>query len=130
MKIWVKIILTFAIIIAIILTILGLVIIFSANVIDNNIEQTERRLTVEAESLEPVDIKIEGDKLTGVIENSLGHDINYLEINFKFYDKENIIIDESVDITNNLKQNEKWKFEIYLINEVQFETYDYTVKIY
>ncbi len=54
-------------------------------------------------------------KIIGSAENVAGKELNYCEIDAKFYDKDGAVIGNSLDNINNLGKDETWKFSIYYL---------------
>lgn len=97
------------------------------NAIDNEIKKEEQKINNDLEKLEVKNLKQTGDTLTGTIKNNLDYDIDYLEINFKFYDKDGITVNDDMSNKTDFVKGEVWKFDIYLLHE--FNTYEYDLEM-
>lgn len=116
--------------ISLVIVFLGIVLGFGATVkeVDKNLKEKEATISVDKNKLEATDIKIQGNKITGIIENTLDYEIDYLEINFKFYDKDKVTISDEMTNKTNFLPGEIWKFSIYL-REDGFDSYDYKIEM-
>lgn len=94
------------------------------NEIDNNIQEEQLKIEKDVNTLKVENIKQVGDKIEGTITNTLDYNIDYLAIDFKFFDKEKVTISDGMANKTNFAVGEVWKFEIYLI-ETDFESYEY-----
>ena len=67
--------------------------------------------------------------VVGTAENVASKQLSYAEIKVKFYDKDNALIDTSLDNINDLDVGEKWKFKvIYLgMDTYNIDTYEIAV---
>jgi hypothetical protein len=84
-----------------------------ANEVVKEIERNENKLTSDANKLKIENIKIKGDYIEGSIKNTLDYEVKTLTIEANFYDKEGAKLDSSIDLVQDLKQNEVWKFKIW-----------------
>ena len=67
--------------------------------------------------------------IKGIAENTARRQLSYAEIRVKFYDKNDLLIDTSLDNINDLNAGEKWKFEVmYLgMDDSEVDRYDIAI---
>lgn len=125
------------VIIAILVMLFGLtaIVVFVAETANNTIDEVETeikneeiKLENDVSKLEIENLHQEGDKLVGMITNTLNYNISYLEIDFKFYDKDGVTIYDDMTNKTNFSMGEKWRFELYLMEE-NFDSYDYEIEM-
>lgn len=126
-KIFIGIGITLAIFFIIVISIIVSLVTAGNAVVNEEIKQQEK-IESDVSKLEVKDIKKVGDKLEGTITNTLEYPIDYLEINFKFFDKDGIKIEDNMTNTTNFSIGETWKFEIFLFEE-EFQTYEYELNM-
>jgi hypothetical protein len=51
-------------------------------------------------------------KVVGVAQNIAGRKLSYAEIDVKFYDKDDVLLNTFLDNINDIGPNEKWSFEV------------------
>lgn len=130
MKTWIKV--TLVILGALVLGFISIVgaVLWTATDIDRAIVENQEKLEIEADTLELTDIKNKGDNIiTGKIKNTLDYDISTIEIHFKFYDEDNVVIDDGIALLDEVLVGEVREFEIYIGKE-DFKSYVYDIKLY
>ena len=91
----------------------------------------------QAEKIEPLTIEGEieetanyfgNPEFSGVVKNNTDEEINYVEITFILYDKDDNKVGESIDTTTDLKADGTWKFKATTIatESVDYDHYEVT----
>lgn len=65
-------------------------------------------------------------KIVGILENTLDEEIDYIQFNYKTFDKNGVVIDSSFTNETKVAPGEKRKVEILLVNK-DFEKYEIKV---
>lgn len=73
--------------------------------------------------------KMANNKITGIVKNNTNNTVKYVQVTADYYDKNDNKIDYAMDITNELKAGETWKFEMWTnSNAVKYKNLKVTYK--
>lgn len=67
--------------------------------------------------------------VAGSAKNNFGRNLDYAEIDVKFYDSDGAVIGNSLDNINNFGDGETWKFEVYYMGLDTYKVKDYSIEV-
>lgn len=67
--------------------------------------------------------------VSGIAKNIAGKELNYAEVDVKFYDGSGAVLDTSLDNINNLGDGENWKFQVYYLGTDEYNVKNYSISI-
>jgi hypothetical protein len=67
--------------------------------------------------------------ISGTAKNVAGRNLDYAEIDVKFYDQDGAVIGNSLDNINNLGDGETWKFEVYYMGLDNYNVKNYSIEV-
>jgi hypothetical protein len=95
---------------------------FSVNNKTQNYEQQQKK---DIKTLKIENVKVDGKYITGTIKNTLDYDLKYICIEALFYNKNKEIINNSIDNLSSLYKDNKWRFNILILDE--YDSYQLSI---
>lgn len=107
----------------------------AANSASNTINEMEQETALKNEKYNELVKNIQWEvvnedfltKIVGTLENTLEEDISYIQLDYKTFDADGVVLDKSFTNETDVKVGEKRKVEIMVIND-KFATYEITGK--